>query len=167
MDVIRIGQGIEKTACDPRFSDPRLAGQQNHLPFACSRLPPAIDQQGQLLLPADHIGNPAGALRVEAALDKPLATDRICTGGTGDPLQRLLAQVGEFEETAKQAPGRFRDHQLPRLGKPLQPGREVRRLADHRFLLRGPVADQVAHDHQAGGDTGTRRQWLATRRRDT
>ena len=39
-----------------------------------------------------------------------------------------------------------------RLGKRLQAGSEVRRLADHRLLLRGSLADQVADHDEAGRD---------------
>jgi hypothetical protein len=34
----------------------------------------------------------------------------------------------------------------------LQPRGQVRRLADHRLLLCGAFADQIAHDNEAGGD---------------
>ena len=37
-----------------------------------------------------------------------------------------------------------------RLGKGLQPRREVRRLTNHGLLLRGAGADQIAHNPQAG-----------------
>ena len=44
------------------------------------------------------------------------------------------------------------DHDRARLGQRLQPGGQVRRLADHRLLLGGTRADQVADHDKPGGD---------------
>ena len=51
-----------------------------------------------------------------------------------------------------------------RLGERLQPGREVRGLADHRLLPRRALADQVADHDEAGRDPDPRRERLARRR---
>ena len=48
------------------------------------------------------------------------------------------------------------DDDRVRLGQGLQPGGEVRRLADDRLLLRRTLADQIADDHQPGGDADPR-----------
>ena len=50
-----------------------------------------------------------------------------------------------------------------RLGKRLQPGGEVRRLADDRVLLRGTLADQIADHDQPGGDADPHAQSLSRR----
>ena len=63
-----------------------------------------------------------------------------------------------LEEIADQ-PARARgDDDRVRLGQGLQPGGEVRRLADDRLLLRRAFADQIADDHQPGGDPDARLQ---------
>ena len=72
-------------------------------------------------------------------------------------------QIRVLEQTAGQPPRARRDHHGPRLGQCLQPRREVRRLADHRLFLRCALADQIADDHQPGGDADPHLQW---RRRD-
>ena len=64
-----------------------------------------------------------------------------------------------LEQPAGQPPRARRDHHRPRLGQCLQPRREVRRLADHRLLLRRTLADQIADDHQPGGDADPHLQW--------
>jgi len=38
----------------------------------------------------------------------------------------------------------------------LQPGGEVRRFTDNRLLLSRTLADQIADDHQPGGDPDAR-----------
>ncbi len=49
-----------------------------------------------------------------------------------------------------------RDDDRVRLGQGLQTGGEVRRFADDRLLLRRSFADQIADDHQPGGDPDAR-----------
>ena len=56
------------------------------------------------------------------------------------------------EQVAEKLPRRVADDHLPRLGQRLQPRGEVGRVAHHRLLLRVRLADEVAHDHQPGGD---------------
>ena len=48
-------------------------------------------------------------------------------------------------------------------GRLLQPGGQVRRLADHRLLPGRALADEVAHDHEAGRDPDPRRERLPGR----
>jgi hypothetical protein len=45
-----------------------------------------------------------------------------------------------------------RDHHGAGVGQGLQSRRQVRRLPDHRLLLRGAFADQFADHDEAGGD---------------
>ena len=51
------------------------------------------------------------------------------------------------------------DEDRVRLGQILQPGGEVRRLTDDRLLLCRAFADQIADDHQPGGDADARLQF--------
>ena len=66
------------------------------------------------------------------------------------------AQIAVLEEIADQ-PARARgDNDHVRLGQSLQTGGQVRRFADDRLLLRRAFADQIADDHQPGGDPDAR-----------
>ena len=76
----------------------------------------------------------------------------------GDALDLDGAEIAVLEEIADQ-PARARgDDDRARLGQGLQPGGEVRRFADDRLLLRRAFADQIADDHQPGGDPDARLQ---------
>ena len=81
-----------------------------------------------------------------------------CQAGTGPamPFELDGAEIAVLEEIADQ-PARARgDDDRVRLGQGLQPGGEVRRFADDRLLLRRAFADQIADDHQPGGDPDAR-----------
>ncbi len=68
------------------------------------------------------------------------------------------AEIAVLEEIADQ-PARARgDDDRVRLGQGLQTGGEVRRFADDRLFLRRAFADQVADDHQPGGNADARLQ---------
>ena len=74
----------------------------------------------------------------------------------GDALHLDGAEIAVLEEIADQ-PARARgDDDRVRLGQGLQPGGEVRRLTDDRLFLRRAFADQIADDHQPGGDPDAR-----------
>ena len=79
----------------------------------------------------------------------------------GEALQAVQAEVGQLEQAADQPARRLADHDAAWLGQRLQPGREVRRLADYRLLLCRALADQLADHDQAGGDADPGRQRLA------
>jgi hypothetical protein len=64
----------------------------------------------------------------------------------------MLAQVPELEAQPDQPPGRLRDHHLAGRRQRLQSRRQVGGLADHRLLLRRPLADEVANHHETGGN---------------
>ena len=135
---------------DPRLADPGLAGQHDHVALALARPAPALDQERALLLAADQRAE-AGVQGLEAIhraqAMHPADPDRL-----GEPLELLRRQVLAVEQIADQAPRGRADHDLARLRQLLQPGREVRRGADHRLLLGGALPDQIADHHEPGGD---------------
>jgi hypothetical protein len=47
-----VSQGVEQRSQDARLADPRLANQQHRLALPGPRLPPALKQQGKLLVAA-------------------------------------------------------------------------------------------------------------------
>ena len=63
-----------------------------------------------------------------------------------------LAQIGALKQTAEEPACRGRDHDAVGLGQDLEPGSQVRGLADDRLLLRSAAAEQVAHHHEPGRD---------------
>jgi len=75
---------------------------------------------------------------------------------SGDALQLDGAEITVVEEIADQPACARGDDDRVRLGQGLQPGGEVRRFADDRLFLRRAFADQIADDHQPGGDPDAR-----------
>ena len=76
------------------------------------------------------------------------------------PFDLDLAEALIVEQVADQPPRALGDHDLVSGGEGLQPGGEVRRFADHRLLLGGTRADQVAHYGEAGSQTNAHLQHL-------
>ncbi len=86
-------------------------------------------------------------------LSAPLSRNtREAVTGAAKPLISTAPEILVVEQPAGQPPRARCDHHRPRLGQRLQPRREVRRLADHRLLLRRALADQIADDDEPGGD---------------
>jgi hypothetical protein len=157
------GQRVEQGAADPRFADPGLADQEHALALAGLGQRPALQQQGQLLVAANHRQERGAAHRLEPALDRPFAGDREGPDRLADALELVLAKVREREPRPEQPPRRIGDHDVAGRRNPLQARRKVRCVADHGLLLRGTLADQIAHDHEAGRYRDPRGQRLARR----
>ena len=77
--------------------------------------------------------------------------------------ERLRAEICELEQPADLPARRFGDDERVRRGQRLQPGGEVRRLADDPALLRGALADQIADHGEPGGDAEPHAQILPRR----
>ncbi len=75
----------------------------------------------------------------------------------------LRAEIGEIEQPADLPARRFGDDQRVRHGQALQPGGEVRGLADHPALLRRPSADQIADHGEPAGDAQPHAQIFSRR----
>jgi len=69
------------------------------------------------------------------------------------------AEIAVFEEITDQPACARGDHDRVWLGQVLQPGGEVWCLAHDRSLLRRAFPDQIADDHQPGGDPDARLQF--------
>ena len=74
----------------------------------------------------------------------------------GDPLDLDSAEIAVFEKIAEQPASTRSDDDRLRFGQGLEPRREVRSFTDNRLLLGRAFADQVADDHQSGGDPDAR-----------
>ena len=115
-------------------------------------------QQVDLLVAADQPGQRRSAQCLEPARDDARTQHLPSRHRRGDALDLDGAEIAVLEEIADQ-PARARgDDDRVRLGQGLQPGGEVRRFADDRLLLRRAFADQIADDHQPGGDPDARLQ---------
>ena len=137
---------------DAALADARLARQQHHLAFAVLRQVPALHQQAEFVLAADKTGQPAAPHRFEAALGCRHPRDRPGLDRLGETLDLVPAERAQLEPIANQ-PARGRgDHHRGGLGQRLQSRGQVRRLADHRLLLCGTFADEIADHDQPGGD---------------
>ncbi len=161
--VLRL-EPAAQLAEDAALADARLAGQQHHLAFAVLRQVPALDQEAEFMLAADEIGQPAAPHRFEAALGGRHPLDRPGLDRLGKTLDRVPAKCAQAEHIAEQPAGRCWDDDRPRLGQRLQSRRQVRRLADHRLLLCGTFADEIADHHEAGGDADAHLELAASGR---
>ncbi|MEZ5905617.1 MAG: hypothetical protein R3C69_11145 [Geminicoccaceae bacterium] len=113
------------------------------------------------MVAADYRADRPSTTRLEAALDGPLALNCESLQRLGDALERVPAEILEIEEIAQEPTCRFRHDHLSRCCQGLQPGRHVRRLADYRLFPGRPLADEVANDHETGGDADPNRHRLA------
>jgi hypothetical protein len=79
------------------LADPRLARDQHDLPFALPSEALPLQQEIDLVLAVDEIGQTRCAGRLEAALGSRHAFDRPCRDGLGNPLDLVPAEVAQTE----------------------------------------------------------------------
>ena len=154
---MRLGlEALRQCRGDARLADAGFAGDQHDLAVSRLGARPAAQQQVDLLVAANQPGQRRSAQRLEPARDGARTQYLPGRHRRGDALDLDGAEIAVLEEIADQ-PARARgDDDRVRLGQGLQPGGEVRRLADDRLLLRRAFADQIADDHQPGGDPDAR-----------
>ncbi len=155
------GQLLAQRPQQARLADPRLAHDQDHLAVAVFGPGPALQEDRELVLAPDQGCQALAAQRLEPPLGTALALDPEGRERLGEALETGRAEVGQLEQAADQAPGRLADDDAARVGERLEPGREVRGLADHRAFLRLAFAHQLADHHQPGRDPDPRRQRAA------
>ena len=138
------GEALLDRAGDPGLADPRLAREEHHAALVLlPGLPPPPEQQVDILLAPDE--------RRRRPLPPCSASNRLSTALSRSTRHARTGSAKPFASTAprsaysKRPPIRrcvlCRDHDRVRFGQRLQPGGEVRRLADDRLLLRGARAD--------------------------
>ncbi len=132
---VRLGsQVLQQSVDNARLADPRLADQKDALTLTRSNLPPALLEQAQFLITADHRQHIAGSCLVPA-FHRPLPGHREGPDRVGEALQILVAQVFQLESVAQQPACRFADGNLPWPRDRLQTGGKVRGFTDHRMFL--------------------------------
>ena len=128
------------------------------LPDAGLRLPPALEQQRELLIAADERGHARSAQRRETPLDGAGTTNPERALRAVEALERVISQIVQLEEPAQQPPRVLRNRDLAWRRQRLEARGKVGRLADDRLLLRRALADQLADDNQPRGDPDPRRK---------
>ena len=105
-------------------------------------------EERRLALPADHRGiEAAGAHRTERGdPDDPVQRDRLGLAPQRQRLERL-----SDDGVADEAPGRFRDEDGAWLGRRLEPGCGVHRVADQRGAVAGDE-DLTGRDSDSAGE---------------
>jgi len=71
----------------------------------------------------------------------------------GETRELARSEILDLEERADLSPRTVSNHERARLGQRLQPGGEVRGLADHSALLGRARTDQISDHDKAAGDT--------------
>src|SRR5215831_1838509 len=146
------GDALGESCCKPGLADPRLARDQYNLPFALPSAALALQQEIDLCLAADEIGQIRHADCLEATLGGRHALDHPCRDRLGYTLDLMAAQVAQTEQIAEQSASGGGDDDRPRLGQCLKAGCEVRRLPDQSMLPQPTLAAEIADHHQAGGN---------------
>ena len=119
----------------PRLADARLAGNQHHPSFAglrlCQRRSSSSISSSRPTSGVSPERSASNRLNMPLSPNDPPRALRLGKAG-----ELLRAEVFQIEQPADLPAGRFGDDQRIRHGERLQPGREVRRLANDR---RAPV----------------------------
>ena len=163
-DVGLVLEPLAQLAHQARFADPGLTREQHHLALAVARLPPAAQQQGDLLVAPHQRRQTRRLACLEATLGPAFARNPPDRKRLGKALEPLRAEVSKLEYPAHQPARRLADHDTARLGYRLQSCCQVGRLADYRLLLRRALPDQLADHDQASGDADPDREPRARRR---
>src|SRR5262249_62149248 len=97
------GNALGESRRKAGLADPRLARDQHDLPFAVPGEALAFQQEVQLALAADEIGQTRRADRLEAALGIGHALHRPRRHRLGNTLDLVLAAVAQTEKIAEQS----------------------------------------------------------------
>src|SRR6516162_11637092 len=103
--------------CKARLADPRLAREQHNLPFAFPGEALALQQEIDLVLAANEIGQTRCADRLEAALGSRHALDRPRCDRLGNTLDLVPTEVAQTEQIAEQPTRGGSDDDRPGLGQ--------------------------------------------------
>ena len=140
---------------------PRFAADEDRLAVAVAGPSPTPIQHREFLIAADEIGQDPRPHGFETAGHPARAQNPPRPDGVRVPFESLLAQVLALEQAAGKALCRSPDGNGVRRRKGLQPGGQIRSIADHRCLLGGSATDQVADHHCARGNADAHREAAA------
>ena len=113
-----------------RLAYARLTGEQDHLAFTGLRFRPAAQQQFEFFVSPNKSGEAARVQRLEAAFTEPGRSAAQPRTGPAMPLRSFDPRYSNSNRSPISCRVLIGDDHHVRFGDPLQPGREVRRLAN-------------------------------------
>ena len=156
-DVRIIAQPLHRGLGEARFADAGLTRYQHDRAIAAFYLLPAAHQQLDLLIAAKQWSS-GYAQGFEAAIDR--------ARGYHSPDRHRVAEASDghapeseiLEEPPDEAAGATVDDHRVRFGQRLKPRGQIGGLTDHLMLLRCALPDEIADDHQPGGNANSHSQ---------
>jgi hypothetical protein len=158
---VPVAELLAQRTDDAGLAHAGLAGEENHLPLACLRGSPAIEQQGDFVLASDQRGEARSVHRLETALEATLPQYAPHRHRLAKSFHGAIAAVLKFEQFAQEIAGLLADDDATWVGGRLQTRGQIGRLADDRVLVHRSLAGQVADDDDSGRNSDARRQRLA------
>src|SRR5262245_33256143 len=152
------GDAPSQSCREAGLADSRLARNQHDLPFALPGEALPFQQEVELVLAADEIGQTRRANRLEAALGIGYALDHPRCDRLGNILGLVPAEVAQTEQIAEQPARGGGDDDRPRLGQGLEAGCKVRRVPDYRVLPQSTFAAEVTDHYRAARDANANRE---------
>src|SRR5215472_2128374 len=139
-----------------RLADAGLAGNQHNLALARFGARPAPLQQIDLLVAVDQPDKRWSVQCFESARNGVRVQYLPNPHWRSDSLDRYSTEIAIFEEVADQTARPVANNDRTGRGQGLQTGGEVGGLSDDRSLLCRSFTNQIADDHQSGGDPDAR-----------
>src|SRR5262249_19575728 len=156
-----LADGVLSDSCRKAgLADSRFARDQHDLPFALPGEALAFEQEIDLVLATDEIGQTRGADCLEAALGRRHTLDRPRRDRLRKTLKFVRAEIAQPEQIAEQPARRGSDDDRPGLSQRLEAGCQVWRIAAHGGLAQRTLAAEVADHHQARRDADANGEWL-------
>src|SRR5262249_56011719 len=121
---------------------------QHDLPFALPGEALALQEEIELVLAADEIGQTRRADRLKTALGSQHALDRPRRHRLGNPLDLVPPKVAQTEQIAEQAARGGADDDRPGLGQSLKAPCNVWRVPDQTVRPQPPPPPQLPPPHQ-------------------
>ena len=144
-DVRRVRESLVHCPHEPRFANARLAGDEHELSAPLARPREPTEQQTQLRLASDEAGDTRPRVSAGARVG-PLAGDAEDTDRCDDALDRLVAEILEFEEPVDESLRRGGDQHCPRPRERKNPRRNVRGVTERELFAVSAGADLTDHD---------------------
>jgi hypothetical protein len=134
------------------LADARLTRDQHNLSFALPGEALALQQEIDLVVAVDQIGQICRAARLEAALGLGYALDCPHRDRLGKTLDLMPAEVAQTKKIAEQPARGGGDDDRPGLSQGLKARCKIRRFPDHGVLPQRARAAEIADHHQPGRD---------------
>src|SRR5690242_21230846 len=158
--VLLPGDAFGERRRKARLADTRLPRDQHDLPLPLPGEALACQQEIDLVLAADEIGQTSGADCLETALGDRYAFNCPRRDRLGNTLHPMRAEVAQTKQIAEQPARGGANHDRPRLRQSLKPGCEVRRVPDESVLPQRTLTAEVAdYDYTCGNPNADRKRF--------